>query len=424
MSSTPAQPWSAPRAAGPVRGDVRLPGSKSMTARALVLGALGTGVSTLEGPLVARDTALMADGLRALGTGVDTDAAAWTVRPAAPRAPAAVDVGLAGTVMRFLPPVAALADGPVLFDGDAAARRRPLGPLLDGLRQLGVAVTAADGRLPATVHGRGGVASGTVTIDASASSQFVSGLLLAGAAYAGGLTVRHAGPPVPSAPHLRMTVRMLRAAGVAVDTAAPDVWVVAPGRPAGRRWTVEPDLAGAAPFLAAALVTGGRVTLAHWPRDSVQPVAEVAELFTLLGGAVEVTGAGLTVSGTGTVTGADLDLRAVSELTPVVAALATLADRPSRLRGVAHIRGHETDRLAALAGQLGDRGAAVTETDDGLRITPGRLRGGVLATFGDHRMAHAAAVLGLAVDGVGVDDVGCTRKTLPDFPGLWSALVG
>ncbi|GGK01217.1 3-phosphoshikimate 1-carboxyvinyltransferase 1 [Pilimelia anulata] len=420
----PPVPWSAPPAPAPVAGSVTLPGSKSMTARALVLSALGAGPSTLHAPLRARDTTLMAAALRALGCHVSTvDDDRWMIRPEPLHGPARIDVGLAGTVMRFLPPLAALADGPVAFDGDPAARRRPLGPLLDGLRQLGVRVDTADGGLPITVHGTGKVAGGTVTIDASASSQFVSGLLLAGAAFGEGLTIRHDGPPVPSAPHLRMTVHMLRSAGAGVDAAGADTWVVQPGRLTGRSWEIEPDLSGAAPFFAAALVTGGRVTLRQWPRSSAQPVDEVRDLLTRMGGAVTLDHDGLTVAGTGTVHGLDVDLGDISELTPVVAALAALADGPSRLRGIRHIRGHETDRLAALATELGRLGADVRESEDGLAIVPRPLRGGVFATYDDHRLAHAAAVLGLAVPGVSVDDIGCTAKTLPEFPRLWSTLV-
>ncbi|HEX5740430.1 MAG TPA: 3-phosphoshikimate 1-carboxyvinyltransferase [Pilimelia sp.] len=395
-----------------------------MTARALILGALGGGPSTLHGPLRARDTALMAGALRALGCHVSTsDDSRWTVRPGDLRGPAAVEVGLAGTVMRFLPPVAALAQGPVRFDGDPAARRRPLGPLLDGLAQVGVRVECAAGGLPVTVHGTGRVAGGTVTIDASASSQFVSGLLLAGAAYTAGVTVRHQGPPVPSAPHLRMTVQMLRAAGAGVDDSGPDAWAVEPGRLCGRSWQIEPDLSGAAPFFAAALVTGGRVTLRGWPRSSAQPVEEVRRLLTGMGGQVTLDHDGLTVSGGGRIRGLDVDLADISELTPVVAALAALADGPSRLRGVRHIRGHETDRLAALTAQLGALGTDVREADDGLEIRPKPLRGGVFATYDDHRLAHAAAVLGLVVPAMAVDDIGCTAKTMPEFPALWSTLV-
>jgi 3-phosphoshikimate 1-carboxyvinyltransferase len=419
------RPWTAPTASGPVATTVRLPGSKSMTARALVLSALAGGTSTISRPLRARDTELMAGALRALGVGVSTaDDERWLVRPEPLRAPAEIDVGLAGTIMRFVPPIAGLAAGPVTFDGDPHARTRPMGPLVRALRDLGVRIDASptDG-LPLTVHGAGAVAGGEAVIDASASSQLVSGLLLAAARYDRGVTLRHEGPPVPSAPHLRMTTHMLRAAGAAVDDATPDRWTVEPGRLSGRGWTIEPDLSGAAPFFAAALVTGGTVTLTGWPRSSWQPVEKVRELLTAFGGEVAVGADGLTVTGTGTLRGIEADLAEVGELTPVLAALATLAGSPSRFWGVAHIRAHETDRIAALARELSALGADVTEDPDGLRITPRPLTGTLFGTYDDHRMAHAAAVIGLAVPDVVLSDVACTSKTLPEFPALWSRMV-
>jgi 3-phosphoshikimate 1-carboxyvinyltransferase len=299
-----------------------------------------------------------------------------------------------------------------------------LRPIVEALQALGVSVEAAPGGgLPLTVHGTGQVDGGEAVIDASGSSQFVSGLLLSAARFAKGLVLRHEGPPVPSAPHLQMTTHMLRAAGVVVDESAPDVWAVEPGRLRGRTWDIEPDLSGAVPFFAAAMVTGGAVTLAGWPADSWQPVERLTTLLSSLGAEVTQTGAGLTVRGTGRIPGITADLSEVSELTPVIAALAALADGPSELRGVAHIRGHETDRIAALARELRSVGAAVVEHRDGLTIQPGPLRPAMVETYADHRMAHAAAVLGLAVEGLVVSDVACTSKTLPEFPELWADLV-
>ncbi|HLU34025.1 MAG TPA: 3-phosphoshikimate 1-carboxyvinyltransferase [Natronosporangium sp.] len=424
MRPSPA-PWPAPTASGPVHATVRLPGSKSVTARALVLAALADGPSTVHDPLHARDTALMAAGLRAMGIHVSTtDPARWVVQPDKLRGPARVDVGLAGTVMRFLPPVAALADGPVTFTGDPQAERRPLAPLVAGLQAAGVKVTAGEsGGLPLTVHGTGAVAGGEISIDASASSQFVSGLLLAAPRFRDGLVLRHIGEKLPSRPHLQMTVEMLRAAGAAVDDHLPHVWAVQPGRLTGRAWRVEPDLSGAAPFLAAALVTGGEVTVPAWPPNTTQPGHRLRELLTSMGATCTLTAEGLTVRGHGAVHGIDADLSDMSELTPVVAALCALAGAPSRLRGIAHIRGHETDRLAALARELSRLGAEVDETPDGLAIQPRPLRGGRFETYHDHRMAHAAAVLGLVVPGVHLDDVSCTAKTLPDFPEMWAAML-
>jgi 3-phosphoshikimate 1-carboxyvinyltransferase len=419
------RPWLAPAASAPVAATVRLPGSKSMTARALVLAALAAEPSVIERPLRARDTELMSAGLRALGVRVDSGGdERWSVEPGPLRGPARVDVGLAGTIMRFLPPAAALAEGPVEFDGDPHARNRPLRPIVEALRSLGVSIDASPaGGLPLTVRGAGLVEGGEAVIDASASSQFVSGLLLSAPRFTKGLVLRHEGPPVPSAPHLRMTTHMLRAAGAAVDESVPDVWAVEPGPLRGRTWVIEPDLSGAVPFFAAAMVTGGAVTLAGWPAESWQPVGRLTELLTALGAEVSQDGSGLTVRGTGSLRGITADLSEVSELTPVVAALAALADGPSELRGVAHIRGHETDRLAALAAELTKAGAEVTEFPDGLRIVPRPPRATSFETYADHRMAHAGAVIGLAVPGIELTDVACTSKTLPEFPELWAGLV-
>ena len=419
------KPWTAPRATDPVHARISLPGSKSMTARALVLSGIASGPSTIKGPLLARDTRLMAMGLRALGTHISAaDDDLWVIRPRPLKGPAEIDVGLAGTVMRFLPPIAGLADGPVHFDGDPRARERPLAPLIGALRQLGVEIDdGGRGGLPMTVRGRGRVTGGSVTIDASASSQLVSGLLLAAPDFDQGLVVRHEGPPVPSAPHIAMTVSMLRAVGAGVDDSTPNTWVVEPGRIAGRGWTIEPDLSNAAPFLAAALVTGGSVTIAGWPSSTMQPGDALKVLLSAMGGRYTLSPDGLTMTGTGRVKGVDADLAAVSELVPTLAALAVLADSPSRFRGIGHMRGHETNRLAALATELSKLGAEVREEPDGLTIIPRPLRGGVFETYDDHRLATTAAVIGLAVDGVVLSDVACTAKTLPNFVTLWRDML-
>jgi 3-phosphoshikimate 1-carboxyvinyltransferase len=419
-------PWPAPRAAGPVDATVALPGSKSVTNRALVLAALADGPGTVRRPLHARDTTLMAEALAKLGTGMTRDAAGdWQVTPGTLRGGTQIDVGLAGTVMRFLPPLAALADGPVTFDGDPRARERPLGPVVEALRALGLVVDdGGRGSLPITVHGRGHLRGGEVTVDASTSSQFVSALLLTAPRFGQGLVVRHAGPPMPSAPHVAMTVAMLRQAGVSVDDTTPNVWQVFPGPVQARQCDIEPDLSNAGPFLAAAMITGGGVTVPDWPLHTTQAGDALRELLTDMGADVVLDERGLTVRGTGRIRGLHADLHDVSELTPVLAAVCALADSPSTIRGVGHIRLHETDRLAAMARELNALGGDVTETEDGLRIVPRPLHGGVFATYDDHRIAHAAAVLGLVVDGVRVENVGTTAKTLPDFPGLWARMLG
>jgi 3-phosphoshikimate 1-carboxyvinyltransferase len=417
--------WAAPRARRPVDAVVPIPGSKSITNRLLVLGALAEAPSRLRRPLRSRDTLLMAQALRILGTDVRDDGADWVLTPARLRGGGQIDVGLAGTVMRFLPAVAALADGDVLMDGDPRARERPMGPVLDALRGLGVEVDAA-GRdaLPLTVRGRGSVPGGEVTIDASESSQFVSGLLLAGARFERGVLVRHDGKPVPSQPHITMTVELLRDRGVLVDDGEPNRWRVEPGPIGAADAQVEPDLSNAAPFLAAAMVTGGRVRVPGWPQSTTQAGDGLRDILDAMGADVALDQDGLTVTGGGTIEGIDVDLHDVGELTPVVAALAALAESPSRLRGIAHLRGHESDRLAALTTEIGALGGDVAETEDGLRLRPAKLHGGRFATYLDHRMAMAGAVLGLAVEDLVVQDVGTTAKTLPGFTELWAQMLG
>lgn len=428
MTSTATQPsiepWRAPRVSSPVDATVVVPGSKSITNRALLLAALADGPSTLGRPLLARDTRLMAAALTSLGTTIAVDADQVRVVPGPMRGPAAVDCGLAGTVMRFVPPVAALADGRVDFDGDPRARERPMAAVLEALRRLGVAISPTATGLPFTIDGSGGVAGGVVTIDASSSSQFVSALLLAAPRYDRGVDIRHEGKPVPSLPHIAMTVAMLRERGVTVDDSEPNRWVVAPGPVAPVDGPIEPDLSNAAPFLAAAVVTGGRVRVPHWPGRTSQAGDQLRTILALMGATVELDDGGLTVHGSGEIAGVDLDLHDVGELTPVVAAVAALATGPSFLRGIAHLRGHETDRLAALSAELTRLGGDATETPDGLEIRPRPLTGGVVRTYHDHRMAHAAAVLGLVVDGVEVENVETTSKTHPDFVGAWTAMLG
>jgi 3-phosphoshikimate 1-carboxyvinyltransferase len=431
----PSPDWSAPLAHGAVSATVSLPGSKSLTNRFLVIAALASGTSRLRQPLRSRDTQLMAQALRRIGTGIDEAtgevpcdprdrASDWIISPSRLRGGTSIDCGLAGTVMRFLPPVAALCDGPVSFDGDPAARRRPMRPVLDALRTIGANVDdGGRGGLPFSVGGSGGVRGGNVTLDASGSSQFVSGLLLAGSRYDEGITVHHVGEPIPSEPHVAMTVETLRDAGALVDDSEPNTWRVEPSELVGLDVTVEPDLSGAAPFLAAALATGGTVRVPGWPQHTTQAGDALRDILDAMGADVVLGRDDLTVHGSGEVTGADVDLHDASELTPVVAALAALADGPSIIRGVAHIRGHETDRIAALAAELGALGARVEQREDGLRIEPRPLSGGTFHTYGDHRMVMAGAVLGLAVPDVVVEDAGTVAKTLPDFTVMWDRML-
>lgn len=421
--------WPAPTARELIDATVRVPGSKSVTNRALILAALADGPSTIRQALDARDTRLMTRALQSLGVGIESASSALAgnadvhVSPGTLTGPASIDVGLAGTVMRFVPPVAALAHGDVHFDGDAQARHRPMSATLASLRALGVHIDAEGSSLPFTVHGSGHVPGGEVSIDASASSQFLSALLLVGARYDRGVTVRHVGAPIPSQPHIDMTIAMLREHGVTVDDTEPDVWRVAATPILARDRIVEPDLSNAAPFLAAAMVAGGRVTIADWPEHTTQPGDRLRDLLAVMGAEVRWTPDGLTVSMDDEIHGLDADLHDVGELAPTLAALAALATTPSHLFGIAHLRGHETDRLAAIATEISRLGGLAEQTDDGLRIRPARLHGGRFRTYADHRMATAGAIIGLRVPDVEVQDIATTDKTLPDFAHRWVSLV-
>ncbi|MFC9917681.1 3-phosphoshikimate 1-carboxyvinyltransferase [Agromyces binzhouensis] len=431
--------WRAPVASAPLSATLSLPGSKSLTNRELVLAALADGPSTLRAPLWSRDSELMVEGLRSLGVGFERMAGAGGFGDDLRVTPAdelfgstTIDCGLAGTVMRFLPPVAALALGPTTFDGDAAAYRRPMRGVIEGLRGIGVDLDD-DGRwaLPFTVHGTGRVEGGELTIDASASSQFVSGLLLSAARFERGLDLEHAGERLPSVPHIEMTIDTLARRGVEVEQPSVGRWRVAPGPIAARDVDIEPDLSNAAPFLVAALVAGGSVTVTGWPAETTQVGAQLADLLPRFGARVEREGDRLTVhapqshDGRGRgIRGVELDLSEAGELVPNLVALAAFADEPSTITGIGHIRHHETDRLAGLAAELNGLGGRVTELDDGLRIEPAPLHGGEWKAYEDHRMATTGAIVGLAVDGVVVDDIGSTSKTLPQFTELWGRMLG
>lgn len=422
--------WPAPTCAHEVRARIAIPGSKSASNRALVLAALSDGPSTITGLLDARDTRLMIAGLRALGVLVDVTPADESgnidarITPAETMAgPADIHVGLAGTVMRFLPPVAALARGAIDFDGDPHARQRPMRSMIDALTAVGVQVTGDASFLPFTVHGTGAVRGGEIEIDASASSQFISGLLLSAARFDQGLTVQHAGPALPSLPHIDMTCAMLADHDVTVETDGQSRWHVAPGPIRAHDTVIEPDFSNAAPFLAAALITRGSVTVEHWPETSTQPGIAIRALLERMGADVTLSDAGLTVTGTGSILGIDADLSAVGELAPTLTALAALATSPSTFSGIAHLRGHETDRLAALTREINALGGDVMELADGLRITPAPLHAGRFHTYADHRMATAGALIGLRVPGVVVENIATTDKTIPDFPRRWDDLL-
>lgn len=418
--------WAAPfRGRTPVHAQVTIPGSKSVTNRALILAAQAASPSTLRKPLISRDSELMSAGLTAMGISISDAGDEWKVTPAPLRGPAQVDVGNAGTVMRFLPPLAALAQGDIAFDGDPRSYERPLGPVIKALEELGIEIDHG-GRysLPMVIKARGKVQGGQLTIDASASSQFLSALLLVAPSMEQGITVTHRGGALPSMPHIDMTVAMLRDFGaeVTVDEKAQS-WSVAAGTLRGQDLVIEPDLSNASPFLSIAMVCGGSITISDWPTSTTQPGDQLREIFTQMGAQVEITEHGLTLVGGEKIHGIDIDLHDVGELTPSIAALAALADSPSHLRGIGHLRLHETDRLAALTREINSLGGNVVEEETALHITPAPLHAGVFHTYEDHRLATAGAVIGLMVPGIEVENVATTRKTLPDFPGLWNSLV-
>jgi 3-phosphoshikimate 1-carboxyvinyltransferase len=442
--------WTTPAARTAVAATIRLPGSKSMTNRALILAALADSPTTIIGPLEARDTDLMTGAIVALGAGVSTTAAsttgasttgasttgasttgtagplAWTVTPGWQSGQVRVDVGNAGTVLRFVPPAAALAKADVEFCGDPRASQRPVGQLLTGLRQAGVDIgDGGMGAVPFVVHGRGRVSGGTVALDASSSSQLISGLMLAAPRFETGLQITHHGERIPSAPHIAMTAAMLTAAGAVVEI-APDTWRVRPGRLSPGTIAIEPDLSNAAPFLAAALVTSGQVTIAGWPAVSLQPAGQIMDVLSRMGAAWQPTEAGMRIEGTGQIRGISADLRDISEVAPVLTALAALADSPSEFTGIGHMRLHECDRLAALAAEIGALGGLVTELPDGLRIQPRPLRAGAepFDSYDDHRLVMAAAVLGLAVPGLRISNAATVAKTFPAFRAHWLQMLG
>ena len=451
-------PWPAPLATRPLAATVTIPGSKSLSNRYLILAAMGLRPVTLVGLLRSRDTDLMMRALQALGVDfrIDPDDATTVqvVPPASGRFTGDVDVycGLAGTVMRFVPGLAMFADGPVRFDGDAQAYARPMKPVLDGLEQLGAHIEyhGEPGRLPFTLtppvasDGTDAPAH-TVAIDASGSSQFISGLLLIGARLPDGLELRHTGDHLPSLPHIRMTVADLRAAGVTVDADEEHhCWRVHQGLvQLPVRVVVEPDLSNAAPFLGAALIAGGTVSVPYWPRETTQPGGLLPGILQAMGAEITWNGrpwsetttgedapavATLTVCGDGVIRGLGrFDMSAAGEIAPSIAALAALADASTQLVGIAHLRGHETNRLAALVTEIRRIGAEAEELEDGIEIRPvprERLHGAVMETYADHRMATFAAMIGLTVPDIAVVDVATTRKTIPDFVGLWSAMLG
>ena len=438
MQNTVDQLWSAPHPNVPVDGTVVVPASKSLTNRYLLLAAMADGTSHIRNALASRDSDLMIEALRALGTGIqilpqDDGTIDLVVTPiqqdvaasaAASGGATQIDCGLAGTVMRFAPPLAALVKGTFTFDGDPHARLRPMAPVLSALAELGVQVTehGEPGMLPATITGTGTLAGGRVEIDASGSSQFISAILLIAARTTHGIEIVAAPGPIASPDHIQMTVETLRELGVTVTRPTERSWKVEPGSISAFDKVMEPDLSNAGPFLAAAMVTAGTVRIPHWPTSTTQVGDQWREILTQMGASIEHQDDGtLVLTGPKTIKG--IDFADASELAPTLSAICALASTPSRLTGIAHLRGHETDRLAALVAEYTKLGGNVVELEDGLEITPTPLHGGEFETYADHRMATAAAIIGLVVPEVRVIDIATTAKTMPDFPALWTTLA-
>lgn len=383
----------------------------------------------LTDPLASRDTILAAKALQKLGVSFTSPTPGELVVHAPEQLTLAgkIDCGLAGTVMRFVPALAAFGQGSVVFDGDQEARHRPLEDLLTALEQLGAKVEylGEAGKLPFRLTGRTPTdyMPVTVVLDSSATSQYLSALLLAAPAAPTSFGIELSGQP-PSAAHIEMTEQMLIDQGVPVSRTGSSTYMASNHKPAGNPVRIEADLSNAGPFLAGALICGGQVRLENWPARSTQAGVEWADILPRFGGKVSQHGTDLVVTGPESHwEGIDIDLSRVGELTPTVAALCALASSPSRLRGIAHLRGHETDRLAALVAELNRCGAAAKETDDGLIIQPSNLHPADFRAYADHRMATFGALMGLALPGSTVDDIACTSKTLPDFPERWEAML-
>lgn len=426
--------WSAPYRGGltsvgePINAKITIPGSKSATNRALILAAIAKTPSRLRKPLSSRDADLMVKGLQSLGCKIDEikteQGFDYQITPHKLSGPTQIDVGNAGTVMRFLPPIASLATGLVHFDGDARSHERPLEPVITALEQLGASIEHGNKyRLPLTINGSGEIKGGEVEVDASASSQFISALMLLGPATKNGLTIKNIGKTLPSMPHIEMTIQMLRQFGATVEV-NENSWKVVSGDLLGQDLTIEPDLSNAAPFMAAAMLCGGSVEILDWPKSTSQPGDQLRDIFSKMGARIERSNEGLKISGSGTISGIDIDLHDVGELTPSIAAVAALASSPSTLRGIAHLRLHETDRLAALASEINNLGGDVTEGPGELLIKPSKLVASqIFKSYEDHRMATAGAIMGLAVKDLIVENIETTKKTLPDFPGMWQEML-
>lgn len=437
-SDTPDQSyWPAPTAAGPIHAQVTLPGSKSQTSRALVIGTIAAKPTLISGALASRDSYMAARAMQSLGAEIEfldnSDVAVHP--PEVLRGGSTIDCGQAGTVMRFGSALAAFADGKTTLVGDASAANRPLRPLMDSLKALGASVKygGKPGYLPVTIKGVPARAKkaraklkneDTVRVDTSSSSQYLSALMLASPLINERVSLRAEGR-VPSWPYVAMSLDMLADQGVHIERTSSWSWLTDPTRPVGNPIAIEPDLSNAGPFLASVLLTGGQVTIPHWPAKTDQVGKYWLELLPLFGANVALSATGLTVSAPEGLTwpGLEYDLGACGELAPTVAALCLFATSPSTLSGIGHLRGHETDRLDALATEIKRLGGSARVLRDGIRIEPAPLTGARLESYEDHRMATFGAIVGLRVPGCSVFDIATTAKTLPNFPERWDAML-
>jgi 3-phosphoshikimate 1-carboxyvinyltransferase len=408
--------------AKPPSAVAQVPGSKSITNRALVLAALSGQACNLQGALRSEDTEVMVAGLQRLGFKVTAN---WDQerirverhegRDIIPAGGADLFVANSGTTMRFLTAMVALGRGRFRLDGVPRMRERPIDDLLAGLRQLGVAARSENNNsCPPVLIDAHGLGGGRVEVKGDVSSQFLSAVLLAAPKARCDVQIEWRGPHV-SVPYVEMTCAMMRQFGVQVDAAMPESFFV----PAPQSWgiaeyTIEPDASAASYFWAAAAITGGRVTVGGIPEQSLQGDVDFTPKLADMGCRVERCSAGITVHGR-PLHGIDVDMNAISDTVMTLAAVACFADGPTTIRNVAHIRHKETDRLAALATELRRVGAEVEEFADGLRIVPRPLHGATIRTYNDHRMAMSMALIGLRVPGIVIEEPACVAKTYPGF---------
>jgi 3-phosphoshikimate 1-carboxyvinyltransferase len=405
---------------GPVDDTVRVPGSKSITNRALIVGALADGISTIENPLFSDDPYWLMAAFAGLGfpTKADRETGTATVegqRGIIPRSGVEVFVGNAGTAARFLPPVLALGEGPYLVDGVARMRERPVADLVEAMRGLGAGVGYAgeEGRFPIEVKG-GGIKGGVVGVRGIRSSQFLSGLLMA-APYAEEPVVLEVEGGLVSRPYVGITLGVMRDFGVEVVEEGRDRFVVPPGVYEAGKYVVEPDASGASYFFAAAALTGGRVRVPGLGSASSQGDLGFVEVLEEMGCEAEIGVDYVEVRGPERLRGIEVDMNGISDTMITLAAIAPFASSPTTIKNVAHTRAQETDRIAAVARELTRLGAEVEERPDGLKITPGPVGPGTVHTYDDHRIAMAFSLLGLVVPGIRIQNPSCVTKTLPDY---------